>query len=83
MAAENNDNVILGNGNVPTTTEQQPTPKAGPGTAEGILTTIILTLWDVVVFLSISIGYIFQVSTIILEHFVHRIRMFSYKNRSL
>ncbi|XP_055295475.1 short-chain dehydrogenase/reductase family 16C member 6 [Sitodiplosis mosellana] len=58
MAGENN--VTLGNGNVPNTTAQPSTAKTEPGTAESILTTIVLTLWDVIVFLSISIGYIFQ-----------------------
>lgn len=78
MAAENNQNVTLGNGNVPTTTAHLSPPKAEPSKAESIITTIILTLWDVVVFLSISIGYIFQVSTN-LDHFVHCFGMFRAK----
>lgn len=59
-------NVTLSNGIVPTTTTattvQPSPPKAQPGTAESILTTIALTIWDVIVFLAVSIGYIFQVS---------------------
>lgn len=63
MAAEiaPNDNVSLGNGNVPRTAEQ-PTPKSSGLLPENFIMTIILTIYDVIVFLGISIGYIFQVS---------------------
>lgn len=60
MAAEsasNVENVTTGNGNVPTS---PPPPKAK--IPESLLTTIVLTIYDVIVFLSVSIGYIFQVS---------------------
>lgn len=66
MAAEsasNNDNVPLSNGNVPTPAPPSMTPtKPTLGTPEGLLTTIVLTIYDVIVFLAISIGYIFEVS---------------------
>lgn len=64
MAGENNVNV--GNGSVPNTTAQSTAATSNVAPAvntENILTTIVLTLWDVVVFLAVSIGYIFQVST--------------------
>lgn len=64
MAAEsvsNNDNGPLSNGNVPTPASMTP-PKPALSTPEGLLKTIILTMYDVVVFLAVSIGYIFQVS---------------------
>lgn len=64
MAAENApiDNVTLGNGNVPRTAEPS-TPKETPSkTPEHFLMTIILTIYDVIMFLGISIGIIFQVS---------------------
>lgn len=55
--AAHNENIPLSNGNVPITTEA-PAKAAG----ENIFVTIILTIYDVIVFLSISIGYICQVS---------------------
>lgn len=66
MAAEsasNNDNVPLhnGNGNIPTPPSMTP-PKPTLHTPEGLLTTIVLTIYDVIIFLAVSIGYIFQVS---------------------
>lgn len=58
MAGENN--VSVGNGSVP---KQSTSTASNVATnTENILTTIVLTLWDVVVFLAVSIGYIFQVS---------------------
>ncbi|XP_031623156.1 short-chain dehydrogenase/reductase family 16C member 6 [Contarinia nasturtii] len=59
MEAENAPNASLGNGNVPTAAEPS-SQKVQPGTTESIITTIISTIWDVIVFLAISIGYIFQ-----------------------
>lgn len=65
MAAENvpnNDNVTLGNGNIPTTADPSTTKTAEPSKSEYLITTIVLTIYDVIVFLGISIGIIFQVS---------------------
>lgn len=60
MAGENVSN-NLGNGNVPTATQPE-TQKVQPPPTESILTTFIMTIYDVVVFLAVSIGYILQVS---------------------
>lgn len=59
MAAENasnTENVHTGNGSVP----KPETPKSN--VPDSILVTIALTIYDVIVFLAVSIGYIFQVS---------------------
>lgn len=63
MAGENahNENDTLGNGNI-VSAEPTATQKAAAAT-ESIITTIALTIYDVIVFLAISIGYIFQVSS--------------------
>lgn len=68
MAAENasnNDNVTLGNGNVPTPATSSTPPIPAQKVPDGWLVTIILTIYDVIVFLSVSIGYIFQVSCLL------------------
>lgn len=65
MAAESvSNNVPLSNGNVPTPAPSMTPPKPALSTSEGLLTTIILTIYDVIVFLAVSIGYIFQVSRV-------------------
>lgn len=56
MAAENASNGPVSNGNIPT--PEKPTISS-PG---NLFTTIVLTIYDVIVFLAVSIGYIFQVS---------------------
>lgn len=65
MTVETSPNTF-GNGNVPTATKPKDSP---PAEAQSILMTIFLTLYDVVVFLAVSIGYICQVS--ILTSFFH------------
>lgn len=63
MAAENasnNDHNSIGNGNVPKHAEDQPQP--APKT-ENYLYSLILTIYDVIIFLGVSIGYILEVST--------------------
>lgn len=70
MAAESASNNVNGpivNGNVPKPAPSTP-PKPAPTAPDGLLVTIILTIYDVIVFLSVSIGYIFQVSC---THFHH------------
>lgn len=57
MATESASNTV-GNGNVPKTAPDSPQP--APKT-EHFLYTLILTIYDVIIFLGISIGYIFQV----------------------
>lgn len=53
--ASNTENVPTGNGNVPT-------PEAPKATQpESWLTSIVLTIYDVIIFLAVSLGYIFQV----------------------
>lgn len=88
MAVENvqNDNVPVSNGNVPTAAQQTTAQKAATAT-ENIITTIVLTIYDVIVFLGISIGYIFQVSSnpskqihVHVHVHVHIVGMFSQQN---
>lgn len=60
MAAENaSNNVTTGNGNVPKNAEQPPPPQQK---TDSFLYTLMMTIYDVIIFLGISIGYIFQVS---------------------
>lgn len=63
MAGENapNDNGPVTNGNVPSAAEHT-TPQKAAAATENFITTIVLTILDVVVFLAVSIGYICQVS---------------------
>lgn len=59
-SATNNDHVPFGNGNVPRPAPSATPPQSTPNTPDGLLKTIALTIYDVIVFLGISIGYIFQ-----------------------
>lgn len=57
----NHDKMVGNNGKIPTeSTEGSPTPTAPA--KENIFISIMQTIYDVIVFLSISIGYILQVS---------------------
>lgn len=59
MAAENaSNNVTTGNGNVPKNAEQPPSPPQQK--TDSFLYTLVMTIYDVIIFLGISIGYIFQ-----------------------
>lgn len=61
MAAENaSNNVTTGNGNVPKNAEQPPPPPQQK--TDSFLYTLMMTIYDVIIFLGISIGYILQVS---------------------
>lgn len=60
MAAESAVETI-GNGNIPKEA-QPPAQPAASKQPENIFVTIALTIYDVIVFLAVSIGYIFQVS---------------------
>lgn len=56
------DNIVGSNGKIPTaSTEEPPTPTTPA--KENIFISIIQTIYDVIVFLAISIGYILQVSS--------------------
>lgn len=76
-SASNNDNVPHrnGNGNIPTPAPHTMTPpKPTLHTPEGLLTTIVLTIYDVIIFLAVSIGYIIQVSAALPFEHVERIK---------
>lgn len=55
---------VTGNGNVSTDIK----PTTGAINEQSLLLSIILTIYDVIVFLGTSIGYICQVSIIYLEY---------------
>lgn len=76
MAAESastNGHVPHGNGNVPKPAESTTPPKPAPNTPDNLLKTIALTIYDVIVFLAVSIAYILQVSLISLNFFIQNI----------
>lgn len=64
MTAENapsGENAAFVNGNVATLSDQ-PNIKPKSTVEESLFTTIVLTIYDVILFLAVSIGYIIQVS---------------------
>lgn len=57
-----NTNGVVGNGHA-LTAETSPSSKLpAEKTLQSVITTFILTIYDVIIFLGISIGYIIQVS---------------------
>lgn len=75
MAAENaSNNVTTGNGNVPKNAEQPPPPPQQK--TDSFLYTFMMTIYDVIIFLGISIGYILQVSI------NHKIQNFKRKRKN-
>lgn len=65
MAGENapTENGQVGNGNVPSAAAEPTAPQKAAAATESFITSIVLTIFDVIVFLAVSIGYICQVSS--------------------
>lgn len=57
-----NTNGAVGNGHAISAETNAPTPQPAEQTLQNVISTFLLTIYDVIIFLGISIGYILQVS---------------------